>query len=75
MEAITIHPENKEQFSAIKAMLKAFKIPFEKNGEGDTYDPAFVEKIKKAEEDTEGTITLKTEEDINNYFNGLENAL
>ena len=29
MEAITIHPENAEQLKAVKAVLKALKIPFE----------------------------------------------
>ena len=29
MEAITIHPENAEQLEAVKAVLKALKIPFE----------------------------------------------
>ena len=29
MEAILIHPESPEQLKAIKAMLKALKVPFE----------------------------------------------
>ena len=29
MEAITIHPENKEQLKTVKAILKALKVPFE----------------------------------------------
>jgi len=34
MEALLIHPENKEQLKAVKAFLKAMKISFEeKKGE------------------------------------------
>jgi len=29
MEALLIHPENKEQLRAVKAFLKAMKVPFQ----------------------------------------------
>jgi hypothetical protein len=29
MEALLIHPENKEQLTAVKAFLKAMKVPFQ----------------------------------------------
>lgn len=29
MEAIIVHPENTEQLKAVKAVLKALKVPFE----------------------------------------------
>lgn len=29
MEALVIHPENKEQLRAVKAFLKAMKVPFQ----------------------------------------------
>ena len=31
MEAITIHPKNKEQLNAIQIILNAMKVPFEKS--------------------------------------------
>ena len=46
MEALTIHPQNREQLKAIKTVLKAMKIPFEK--EDSPYDPEFVKKIQKS---------------------------
>jgi len=46
MEALIVHPENKEQSDALKTFMKAFKISFEE----DHYDPAFVAKIKKSRE-------------------------
>lgn len=56
MEAIIIHPENKEQLNAVKAVLKALKVPFEKAKvlkgslkEESPYDPEFVKKIRESE--------------------------
>jgi ribosomal protein S20 len=48
METLIIHPENKEQLSAVKAFLKALKISFEKK-EPENYNSKFVEMVKKAE--------------------------
>jgi hypothetical protein len=48
METLTIHTQNKAQTKAIKAVLKAMKIPFESES-GSTYDPEFVAKIKASE--------------------------
>lgn len=31
MEAITIHPKNKEQLDAVEAILKVLKVPFQKS--------------------------------------------
>ena len=73
MEALTIHPKNKEQLEAIKSVLKAMKIPFEK--EEGNYNPAFVKMIHEAEKEKEGAITLKTDEDIENYFKSLEDEI
>ena len=63
METLIVHPENKEQATAIKAVLKALNIAFERKTEH-TYNSAFVKKIKKSEEDFEkGQFkTLKTED-------------
>lgn len=68
MEALTIHPQNNEQLEAIKSVLKALKIPFDKS----PYNPEFVEKIREAEKNHKGAVVLNNEEDINNYFQNLE---
>lgn len=73
MEALMIHPKDKEQLKAIKTVLKAMKIPFEKK-EGQ-YNPEFVKMIQDAEKDREGAITLKSVEDIDNYFKSLEDEI
>jgi len=70
VEAITIHPQNNEQLEAIKLVLKALKIPFDKSERA--YNPEFVKKIQEAEENQEGAVILTKAEDINNYFNHLE---
>lgn len=67
METLTIHPQNKEQSKAIKAVLKALNIPYEKAGlsgfqndivdksvtEDSPYDPEFVEKIMRSKKQVE----------------------
>ena len=70
MEALTIHPKNNEQLEAIKSVLKALKIPFEK--EESPYNPEFVKKIQRAEKNREGSIILESKEDFDNYFKSLE---
>lgn len=69
MEAITIHPQNNEQLEAIKSVLKALKIPFDKKESA--YNPEFVKKIQEAEVNQEGAVFLNKVEDIDNYFNNL----
>ena len=49
METLIVHPDNKEQLTALKAFMKALKISFEKEGKS-TYDPEFVAKIQKSRE-------------------------
>ncbi len=73
MEALTVHPQNREQLKAIKSVLRAMKIPFEKKES--PYDPEFVEMIQEAEKEREGAITLKGDEDIDNYFKSLEDEI
>lgn len=49
MEAIIIHPRNKEQLDALKILFKEMKIPFEKaKKEESPYDPEFVNEILQA---------------------------
>jgi hypothetical protein len=68
MEALTIHPQNKEQLKAIKSVLKALKIPFYNS----PYNPEYVKKIQESEKHQEGAIILKCEEDISNYLKKSE---
>ena len=49
MEIIIAHPESEEKLAALKAFMKALKIRFEE--EKSAYDPEFVEKIKRSDED------------------------
>jgi hypothetical protein len=49
MGTLIAHPENKEKLAALKAFMKALKIPFEE--EKPPYNPEFVEKIIRSEED------------------------
>lgn len=52
MEAITIHPKDEEQLSAIKYILKTLKIPFDKTEKGENpYNSEFEAKMKRASED------------------------
>jgi len=52
METLIVHPKNKEQLTALKAIMKALKVDFktEKNTES-IYSPEFNAKIKRGEED------------------------
>ncbi|MCG6188452.1 DUF2683 family protein [Maribellus maritimus] len=68
MEALTIHPQNNEQLKAIKSVLKAMKIPFEKS----PYNPDFLKKIQESEKHQEGAVILKCEEDVSNYLKNLD---
>ncbi|MDA3815908.1 MAG: hypothetical protein PF486_00915 [Prolixibacteraceae bacterium] len=68
MEALTIHPQNSEQLEAIKSVLKAMKIPFDKS----PYNPEYLRKIQESEKNQEGAVILRCEEDISDYFKNLE---
>jgi len=47
METVIIHPENKDQLSALKAFAKALKMKFEVTKS--VYDPEFIAEIKEAQ--------------------------
>jgi len=47
METLIMHPQNKEQLMALKAIAKALKITVETRKS--PYDPEFVEMVKSAE--------------------------
>ncbi len=51
METLIIHPENKEQLTAVKAVLKALKISFEKKKLDDGYNKEFSDKIIQGRDD------------------------
>lgn len=52
METLIVRPKNKEQLAALKVFMTAFKISFQENKDDKTtYNPEFVEKIKRSEED------------------------
>jgi len=70
MEVLTIHPYNKQQLEAIKAVLKALKIPFKKNES--TYHPEFLKKIQEAEKERKGSLILNSAEEIEHYFKSLD---
>ncbi len=46
MQTVTLHPENQEQLSALKAVAKALKVKFEVGKS--PYSPAFIAKMKKS---------------------------
>ncbi len=67
MQAINITAFTKDsaQINAIKSMLKAFKIKYEIG----TYNPDFVEKIKKSKQEAkEGKVTRVKKEDLQNFL-------
>ncbi|GAA4807031.1 hypothetical protein GCM10023231_40280 [Olivibacter ginsenosidimutans] len=48
MDALLIHPENKEQLRAVKAFLKAMKIPFEEKKEDFFYPEYVIDGVKES---------------------------
>ncbi len=63
MEAITIHPKNKEQASLFEQLAKTLKVPFEKTKKTESpYNAEFVAKMrenrKQAKEDKTVKISL-----------------
>jgi hypothetical protein len=65
MEAIIIHPENKDQLNAVEAILKVLKVPFNKSKEKSPYNPEFVAKIKRSKKNfSEGKYTTIKIEDL-----------
>jgi hypothetical protein len=68
MTTITVHPEDDSQIEAVKAFMKALKIKFEISKEK-PYNPEFVEKIKRSEEDFKnGKFTRVKKEDLQNFL-------
>ena len=60
METLIVHPRNKEQLTALKAIMKALKVDFETEKSIESpYNPEFVAKIKQSEEDIKAGRTTK----------------
>lgn len=68
MNSVTLNLNDDSQLDTVKALLKALKIKFTVNNEK-KYDPKFVSKIKKSEEQikTGNYINVK-KDDINNLL-------
>ena len=56
METLIVHPKNKEQLMALKAIMKALKVDFSIEK---LYDPEFIAKMKRGEEDIKAGRTTK----------------
>ncbi|HSN49532.1 MAG TPA: DUF2683 family protein [Flavobacterium sp.] len=68
MTTITVHPEDASQIEAVKAIMKALKIKFEITKEK-PYNPDFVAKIKRSEEDFKnGKFTRVKKEDLQSFL-------
>ncbi len=61
METLIVHPENKEQLTALKAFMKAFKISFTEQNAG--YDPEFVAMIEQGDKDLKAGKGVKVDLD------------
>ncbi len=48
METLIMHPKNKEQVAALKAIAKALKVAFATD-KGSSYNPEFVAKVLAGE--------------------------
>ncbi|WCT13060.1 DUF2683 family protein [Mucilaginibacter jinjuensis] len=59
MDALIVYPENKEQLTALKAVMKAMKISFEQKSE--VYPAHVVEGVKESLKETDqGQLTPYT---------------
>jgi len=68
MEALIVYPENKEQLTALKAIMKAMKINFEQKSE--VYPDYVVKGVKESlRQANEGNLLPYT--GIKNMLNGL----
>ena len=70
MEAITIHPKNKEQASLFEQLAKALKVPFEKTKKTESpYNAEFVAKIERSRKNyKDGKGTLLTLKELKELF-------
>ena len=66
MESILIHPESAEQLKAIKAVLKALKVPFEP--QSNSLPPHVIKGIEKGLEQAKSGQTISFEEFKEKHF-------
>jgi hypothetical protein len=65
---ITAHPQDDSQIEAVKAFMKALKIKFEISKEK-PYNPEFVAKIKKSEQEfKDGKFTRVKKDDLQSFL-------
>jgi len=64
MGTLIVHPNNKEQLTALKAFMKALKISFEE--EKSAYNPEFVKMIQQGDEEIKAGKGVKV--DIDNLW-------
>lgn len=64
METLLVYPENNKQLKALKAVMAALNVKFEKKEES-PYDPEFVKKIEQGDKDIlQGKTTKITLDEI-----------
>lgn len=64
MEAIIIHPKNKEQASFFEQLARTLKVPFEKSKRTrSTYNSEFVAKLKESRKQAKEGKTVKIDLD------------
>jgi len=66
MESILIHPESTEQLKAVKAFLKALKVPFEPQSA--SLPPHVLENIEESIKQYESGQTISFEEFKERHF-------
>jgi hypothetical protein len=64
METIIMHPKNKEQLTALKAIAKVLKVQFET--EEVSYNPDFVKKVLQGRKDIQNGKGVKI--DVENLW-------
>ncbi len=66
METLIVHPKSKKQLAAVKAVLKALEVSFEKEEEKSPYNPEFVAQIKENYKQAKQgmVVTIKDPKDI-----------
>lgn len=68
MKTIIVHAES-DKMEKITAFLKELKVVFETGDKDNPYDPDFVEKIKKSQQQyKEGNYTTVANEDLEKYL-------
>ncbi|MCF8259214.1 MAG: hypothetical protein K9J12_00430 [Melioribacteraceae bacterium] len=68
-DIVIAHPKTTEQVNALKAFMQALKIKFEISSKESTYNPEFVAKIKKSEQEfEEGNFKRVEKKDLHKFL-------